>query len=192
MPKVSEEHKAKVRERLLDAAHECLLEKGMDGLTTRNVLERAGVSAGTLYHYFSGKDDLVMALADRVAEVEFVNVAPETDLLALVRRLLHPDGTNSVLPELRVRARVDVEVRRALSHYDELTITRFTPIVAQAQQEGLLDPDVDAAALVELVELVFEAVHAHLEAQTYVTSHERVVNTFLRILSSVQLQGAPL
>ncbi|HEY1831484.1 MAG TPA: TetR/AcrR family transcriptional regulator [Acidimicrobiales bacterium] len=192
MPKVSDEHKARVRQRLLDAAHECLLEKGMEGLTTRNVLERAGVSAGTLYHYFSGKDDLVMALADRVAEVEFVNIEPETDLLALVGRLLQPDGTYSVLPELRVRARVDEDVRRALSHYDQLTITRFIPLVEQSQRDGLIDPEVDAAALVELVELVFEAVHAHVEARTYVTSHARVVNTFLHILSSLQPQGAPL
>lgn len=192
MPKVSPEHMAKVRERLLDAARDCLLEKGLEGLTTRDVLERAGVSVGTLYHYFSGKDDLIMALAERAVEVEFTTSPPTADLLGLVGRLLRPDGTNSVLPELRVRARTDEEVRRALSHYDELTVTRFTPLVVEAQREGLIDPDVDAAALVELVELVFEAVHAHLEARTYVTSHDRVVDTFLRVLSSVQLQGAPL
>jgi AcrR family transcriptional regulator len=191
VPKVSAEHKAAVRERLLDAAYACLDEKGLEGLTTREVLERAGMSAGTLYHYFSGMDDLVMALAERAVEVEFPDLAEDADLLDLVGRLLGPQTGFSVLPELRVRARIDPEVRRALSRYDELTVSRFAPLVEQAQREGVIADDVDAAALVELVELMFEAVHAHAEAQTFVTSHERVVATFLRVITALQLQGVP-
>jgi AcrR family transcriptional regulator len=192
MPKVSAEHKAAVRERLLDAAYECLDQKGLEGLTTREVLERAGMSAGTLYHYFSGKDDLVMALAERAVQVEFPDLAEDADLLDLVGRLLSPHPGFSVLPELRVRARIDPQLRRALVRYDELTVSRFTPMVEHAQRDGQIADDVDAAALVELVEMMFEAVHAHAEAQTFVTSHERVVATFLRTLSALQRQGAPL
>jgi AcrR family transcriptional regulator len=190
LPKVSAEHKEGIRDRLLDAAHACLLEKGLEGLTTRDVLERAGLSAGTLYHYFSGKDDLVMALAERIAATEFREFGTGEDLLALVGRLLSPHNTVSVLPELRARARVDVHVRRALGHYDELLVTRFTPLVRQAQIDGLLDPHADAAALVELVELVFEALQSHAAAGTFVTSHERVAAAFLSALSAHQIQGA--
>jgi AcrR family transcriptional regulator len=195
VPKVSPEHKAGVRERLLDAAYACLLETGLEGLTTRAVLDRAGMSAGTLYHYFSGKDDLVMALAERIAAVEFGDLgesAGDVDLLALTGRLLEPHDVYSVLPELRVRARLDADVRRALARYDELTVARFVPLVEQAQQAGVLSADLDAPALVELVELLFEALQSHAAAGTFVTSHERVASAFLFALSTLEIEGAPV
>jgi AcrR family transcriptional regulator len=194
VPKVSQEHKAGVRDRLLDAAWGCLLEKGLEGMTTREVLERAGMSAGTLYHYFSGKDDLVMALAERIAETEFGDLGEaedDVDLLALTGRLLGVHEEVSVLPELRVRARLDADVRRALARYDELTIGRFVPLVVNAQERGLLAPDLDAAAVVELVELLFEALQSHAAAGTFVTSHERVVGAFLSMLSTLEYKGVP-
>jgi AcrR family transcriptional regulator len=191
MPKVSAEHKAEVREQLLDAAQACLEEKGLEGLTTREVLARAGLSAGTLYHYFSGMDDLVMALAERIAATEFGWLGAGDDLLALAGRVLGPHGVTSVMPELRARARVDEHVRRALAHYDALLVSRFVPLVHQAQAEGRLAADIDAAALVELVEFVFEGLQSHAAAGTFVTSHERVAATFLSALSNFQTQGVP-
>ena len=190
MPKVSAGHKAAVRERLLDAAHECLHEKGLEGFTTRDILERAGLSAGTLYHYFSGKDDLVMALAGRIAATEFDALSTGPDLLALVGRLLRPDNPASILPALRARARVDPHVRRALSRYDQVLVERFVPLVARAQAEGQLPAGADAAALVELVELVFEAVQTRAATGAFVTSQERVAAAFLSVLSALQIQGA--
>jgi AcrR family transcriptional regulator len=189
MPKVSSEHKAEVRQRLLDAAHVCLEEKGLEGMTTREVLERAGMSAGTLYHYFTGKDDLVMALAERIAATDFPHLSDDVDLLAVVARLLGPHETSSLMPELRLRARFDADVRNALSHYDEITIGRFVPVVEQAMYDGLIDTATDAAAMVELVELVYEAVQAHAAARMWVTSHERVVNAFLSALSTLAKEG---
>ena len=190
MPKVSTEHKAEVRRRLLDAAYECLEEKGLDGMTTRDVLERAGMSAGTLYHYFSGKDDLVIALAERIAATDFPRLTNDVDLLAVVARLLGPHQTSSLMPELRLRARVDPNVRLALARYDQITIGRFVPMVERAKDDGLLSAETDAAALIELVELVYEAVQSHAAAGTWVTSHERVVNAFLSVLSHMEPEGA--
>ena len=69
-----------------------------------------------------------------------------------------------------------------------LTTTQ-APFIEQAQAEGRLAPDADAAALVELVELVFEALQARAAAGTFVTSHERVAAAFLSVLSAQQIQG---
>jgi AcrR family transcriptional regulator len=188
VPKVSAEHKQAVRERLLDAAHECLHERGYDAVTTREILDRAGLSAGTLYHYFSGKDDLMMALAERVAAVELpelLGVGDGHDLAALtrvVRAILTARG-DTLLPELRSRARVDPHVRKALARYDSLLVEGTAPLVERAQLEGHVDPSLDAAALVELVELVFEAVQAHLASGMFVTSIDRVADTFVSLLS---------
>lgn len=190
MPKVSVEYKATIRKRLIDAAYDCLNERGLDALTTREVLERAGLSSGTLYHYFTGKDELVMALAERFGSADVDKVSLDPDLLALVGRLLAPRSTpKSVLPELRTKARSDDQIRRALAHYDELVVGRFVPLVEQAQKDGRFSADADAGALVELVMLVFEALQSHAAAGTFVTSHERVATAFLSVLATFEDQA---
>jgi AcrR family transcriptional regulator len=50
---------------ILEAAARVLESKGMDGLNTNLVAQRAGVSVGTLYQYFPGKDAIIVALSKR-------------------------------------------------------------------------------------------------------------------------------
>lgn len=52
-------------ERLLDACAGLLDEVGPTALTTKEVAQRAGVPIGTLYQFFSGKENLLGALAER-------------------------------------------------------------------------------------------------------------------------------
>jgi AcrR family transcriptional regulator len=52
-------------ERLLDACATLLDEVGAGGLTTKEVAHRAEVPIGTLYQFFSGKESLLAALAER-------------------------------------------------------------------------------------------------------------------------------
>lgn len=50
---------------ILEATARILETKGLDGLNTNAVAQRAGVSIGSLYQYFSGKDALIVALSLR-------------------------------------------------------------------------------------------------------------------------------
>ncbi|MFJ5117442.1 MULTISPECIES: TetR family transcriptional regulator [unclassified Kitasatospora] len=52
-------------ERILDACAGLLDEAGATALTTKEVAHRAQVPIGTLYQFFSGKEDLLAALAHR-------------------------------------------------------------------------------------------------------------------------------
>ncbi|GAA2271837.1 MULTISPECIES: TetR/AcrR family transcriptional regulator [Kitasatospora] len=52
-------------ERLLDNCAGLLDEVGAGGLTTKEVAQRARVPIGTLYQFFSGKESLLAALAER-------------------------------------------------------------------------------------------------------------------------------
>jgi AcrR family transcriptional regulator len=56
-------------EAILDAAFQLLEADGVERLTTNHIAERAGVSIGTLYQYFGGKQDVLAALAQRRAAV---------------------------------------------------------------------------------------------------------------------------
>jgi AcrR family transcriptional regulator len=57
---------ARMRERLLVAAVDCLAEAGYPGLTTAAVAARTGVSRGTMHHHFATRMELVSALVDHV------------------------------------------------------------------------------------------------------------------------------
>jgi AcrR family transcriptional regulator len=52
---------------ILDGAFQLLEAEGLEKLTTNHIAERAGVSIGTLYQYFSDKQDILAALANRRA-----------------------------------------------------------------------------------------------------------------------------
>lgn len=53
---------------ILDAAETVLAELGYEAATTNAIAERAGASVGSLYHFFPGKDAILVALARRYAE----------------------------------------------------------------------------------------------------------------------------
>jgi AcrR family transcriptional regulator len=50
------------RRALLDAAASTVRERGVSGTSTREIYERAGVTAPTLYHHFGDKDGLLDAV----------------------------------------------------------------------------------------------------------------------------------
>lgn len=54
------------RETILHAALELIAERGFHGAPMSVVAQRAGVSAGIIYHYFASKDELIHALYKEV------------------------------------------------------------------------------------------------------------------------------
>jgi len=53
-----------LRQSILTAAAELILERGYDGLSMRQVADRIGYTATTIYHHFEHKDALVAAVID--------------------------------------------------------------------------------------------------------------------------------
>lgn len=53
---------------IFDATFQLLEAEGLDSLTTNRIAQRAGVSIGTLYQYFSGKSAILAAMAQGRAE----------------------------------------------------------------------------------------------------------------------------
>jgi AcrR family transcriptional regulator len=51
---------------LLDATENVLAERGFAATTTNHIADEAGVSIGTLYHYFPSKESLVEAVVHRM------------------------------------------------------------------------------------------------------------------------------
>ena len=62
MPKVSDEHLAARRRQILDAAAACFARDGFHRTSMQDVVRASGVSAGLVYRYFTGKDDMIAAI----------------------------------------------------------------------------------------------------------------------------------
>ena len=64
-----EERTRLMRQRLLDATIECLVEHGWSGTSTTLVSQRAGVSRGAQLHHFPTKNDLVLAAVAHLSDM---------------------------------------------------------------------------------------------------------------------------
>ncbi|HEU4427279.1 MAG TPA: helix-turn-helix domain-containing protein, partial [Myxococcota bacterium] len=60
-----QERSRRLVEAIVEAAQIVLAESGPDALTTVNVAQRAGVSVGSLYQYFAGRDALLFAVYEQ-------------------------------------------------------------------------------------------------------------------------------
>ncbi len=64
-----EERTRLMRQRLLEAAVDCLVEFGWSGTSTTLVSQRAGVSRGAQLHHFPTKNDLVLGAVEHLSDV---------------------------------------------------------------------------------------------------------------------------
>ncbi|MFD5875794.1 TetR/AcrR family transcriptional regulator [Streptomyces sp. NPDC060322] len=94
MARVSQEHlDARRRQILVGAAH-CFAGNGFHGTSMQDVLKEVGLSAGAVYRYFAGKEDLVAAIADeafgavRRAFAEAADMVPPPTPDVLLGRVL--------------------------------------------------------------------------------------------------------
>jgi AcrR family transcriptional regulator len=53
-------NKKKTKEKILAAALELFRENGLDGTTTKQISQKAGIAEGTLFNYFKTKEDLAL------------------------------------------------------------------------------------------------------------------------------------
>ncbi|MEU0128449.1 MULTISPECIES: TetR/AcrR family transcriptional regulator [unclassified Streptomyces] len=94
MARVSQEHLDARRRQILAGAARCFARNGFHGTSMQDVLKEVGLSAGAVYRYFAGKEDLIAAIADeaflsiRQAFDEAAELAPPPTPDVLLGRVL--------------------------------------------------------------------------------------------------------
>lgn len=119
-----EERSRSTRLRVLEAAVDCLVERGWSGTTTTVVAERAGVSRGAQLHHYRTKSALVVAAVEHLAErraaelrAEVAALPPGGDRVTRTVDLLASLFTGPLFAaaiEVWVAARSDEPLRAAL------------------------------------------------------------------------------
>ncbi|WP_308165913.1 MULTISPECIES: TetR/AcrR family transcriptional regulator [Actinomadura] len=147
------------RERLLAVAVTVFNERGYDGTSMDDLARRLGISKSAIYHHVTGKDELLQLAVDRALDGLFA--AAEEAAAApgrAIDRLEHlVRASVAVLVErlpfvtllLRVRGNTAVE-KRALARRREFD-RLVSGLVAQAEAEGDIRPDIDPAITARLL-----------------------------------------
>src|SRR3954466_11335085 len=133
------------REQILKAAYQVALRRGIDGLTVRAVAARARLSHGLVLFHFKRKDQLGLALLDRVLEPTVSVQIPEAiaaipnpreRLYALFRyelnRFLEEPRRIRLLLEYWARGAHNVVIRGKISAWLDRYRAAFSDIAAEA------------------------------------------------------------
>lgn len=89
MARVSQEHLDARRRQILDGAARCFARRGFHGTSMQDVLKEVGLSAGAVYRYFPGKEDIIAAITEETfatirgafAEASRMSPPPTPDVL---------------------------------------------------------------------------------------------------------------
>ncbi|MDR0268046.1 TetR/AcrR family transcriptional regulator [Paenibacillus sp.] len=130
------------RNEILDAADELFGQKGFDGTSTNDILEKVGIARGTLYHHFKSKEDIMDALIERYS-VRLLGAAQEIAAdksVPVVERIIN------VVMALNVSGGGSEEImehihkpQNALMHQkiQKVIINGVTPILTGIIREGI-------------------------------------------------------
>jgi AcrR family transcriptional regulator len=152
MPKVSAEHKAARRRQILDAAARCFARDGFHRTSMQDIVRESGISAGLVYRYFEGKDDMIAAIVAEWHDQRRIVLA-EDAYLDLLRAVGDPDARERMRLGVQIWAeavrspRVAEVARRTV---DEPRAATAEFLRAEVLAEGGPEPDGLARVLIAL------------------------------------------
>jgi AcrR family transcriptional regulator len=162
--KVTEAHIEARRDDILNAALDLFASRGVEETTMSDIAEDAGISAGAIYRYFPGKDDLIRECYLRVyreAQERLEAARREADGpldwlecagVSIVRDDAGVCGDPALMLEFGLRSSRDneewgLQFRAAAV----ATLAAVRGAVEQAQASGEIDPSLDAATIAILL-----------------------------------------
>lgn len=191
---------AQTRLKMLEAAVDCLVEGGYQGLTTAQVAERAQVSRGAMHHHFATRMDLVAAvvehvfyqrmrlfLDDYIAAMAQSRGALLIDLATEAHWRSVQTREYAAYLELAVAARTDAELNAAFApaarRYDEVWIAEMIESFPQWK---------DQWEAMKLGSDFAIAVHSGLLLQRTVMGPERIEKVLKLTIASIRGLYDPL
>lgn len=130
------------RNEILDAADYLFVQKGFDGTTTKDILERVGIARGTLYYHFKSKEAIMDALIERYSD-RIIGAAQEIAVdksIPIIERIIRvvmaldigDEGGKVIMEHIH-------KPQNALMHQkiQKVIINSVPPILTEIIQEGI-------------------------------------------------------
>lgn len=148
------------RHRIIEAASRLILEQGLEAATLEDIQAAAHVSASQLYHYFTDKSELLMAVVDHQTEAvlgahrrilerldSFETLAEWRDMVVTMLEAQNCVGGCPLGSLASGLAESDALARRALADSFQQWQALLRDGIASMQRRGELRADVDADQL---------------------------------------------
>lgn len=174
--KVDPEAHAAKRQHILDSAAVLFAARGYERTTTSQLCAQAGISLGTLYHYFPGKKQLFLAvltqdeqqtrsLLEELAE----DPDPMEALLRFVSHLAEPAAEHPIVPQLVLEAMLqahrDPEVRKVLEDAESHETHGLRRLLQRAAGSGDVDPELDVEEAASWISSLISALYLQAATQ---------------------------
>jgi AcrR family transcriptional regulator len=169
MPRISAARANAQRERILDAALTCFAREGFHAATMQDIVAESGLSPGAIYGYFTGKTEVVMAIASERHAMErqrMQQALAAADLDTSLVRLIEGFVLGLRDPQEKIWRRLAVQLwaeslsnpklkREALAGVSQ-AVEILSPMIRGAQREGRwprhLDPQSAARVMVAVLQ----------------------------------------
>ena len=169
MPKISEERRTKVRERILSSAAKLVARRGVAATSMDRIVKESGLSKGAIYGHFGSKEGLLLALEERTLEERVKASDRESPALAssaerlrgLLRSVISEptrvgrERTRLML-QLNASAAQTPSLRQRIGDRYERVHERFRDLLAAGVRSGEfrrdLDPEAASTALLALLD----------------------------------------
>jgi AcrR family transcriptional regulator len=156
LPKLKPQELEARRREIIKAARTCFLRHGFHQTTTDQICHEASITPGGLYHYFTGKDELIMAVIQQTTEETLGHLRAVTedaaDVSSAFRELAQFLFQTMRDPDLDNVVRLDMEIwAEGLKNEKLAEISReswaarramLERFVQRSVDEGLYDPKV--------------------------------------------------
>lgn len=122
MPRLTDATKAARRAQIIEAAISCFLEKGYTNTSMSDIIKASGLSSGSIYSHFSGKEDiLITAINERLNNVkELYETLPEgagpQDILETIHTNQLVNDNFSAMLRIRLESLHAPEIARATAN----------------------------------------------------------------------------
>jgi len=157
MPRRTKEDAEKTRQAILDSALDLFSERGIASVSLAQVAAAAGVTRGAVYWHFSGKDQILEELWERVYPMHLPqpSVSPaEADYLAPIAALvegflvaLARDEQLQKLLLLTSQSRTDPKIAPAVKQLSSRELQELADYLEQGRGSGQLRRDISAAGM---------------------------------------------
>ena len=141
MPRLTDATKAARRAQIIEAAISCFLEKGYTNTSMSDIIKASGLSSGSIYSHFSGKEDIInTAINERLNNVkELYETLPEgagpQDILETIHTNQLVNDNFSAMLRIRLESLHAPEIARATADImpllQSIIVKTLTPWAAE-------------------------------------------------------------
>lgn len=184
------------RNEILDVSEKLFNQKGFEGTSTNDILEKVGIARGTLYYHFKSKEDIMDALIDRynTCLLSAAKTTAANKTLSVKERLLY------VIMSLNISNQSGKEIiehihkpQNALMHQkiQKVLINGVTPILSEIIREGVEQKIFDTPFPYECMEMIMIYANSVFDDNIVaLTDEERMTRIQAFVFNAERLLGA--